>query len=80
MGDTERCDVGQDINVEASVLFLKEGRLCIGGGCFVCRSFQWEQSREAARGGDERMGVVVVTQADAGLLHLWCSPPFSFPT
>lgn len=51
MGDTEKFCVGQGINVEASILFLKEGKLHLGGVCFVCCNFQWEQSREAARGG-----------------------------
>lgn len=36
---------------QVSVLFLKEGTRGHSSSYFVCCSFQWEQSREAARGG-----------------------------
>lgn len=62
----KKCCVGQDINVEASVLFLKEGRLpLVMSAC----NFQWEQSKEAAKEWVGGMGREV-TQAGAGLLHL----------
>ena len=78
----KKCCVGQDINVEASVLFLKEGRLAL---VMSACNFQWEKSKEAAK---ERVGGMgrEVTQAGAGLLHLWYplppspQPPLPFPT
>ena len=57
--------------MEASVLFLKEGRLVL---VMSACNFQWEQSREAAKEQVGGMGREV-TQAGAGLLHLWYPLP-----